>query len=243
VGAVTEVNVFDTGGTMKTDDNSDVSSKTDDVQENLTNCNRVRNYNLTSHTDNDVRKMQEYCDDHDANDDVPDQVRETPHDPGGNGAQGKIKDQESNIQVQVRGALELDMYERLTMVEFMKDVHRSQAEEMASMIDNFDNSIDVLYMLEDAQEASRERQKILGSMMLQEEDDSKLAKKFADKSAANLLGSMNIKMTSRIKTVVKCELIDKPCDEIQDKGGEGEIPVPVSGEDYNEVAAEVVQRP
>jgi hypothetical protein len=102
------------------------------------------------------------------------------------------------------------------------------------------------------QEASRERQKILGSMVLQEEEDSKLAKKFADKSAANLLGSMNIKMTSRIKPVVKYELIDtgrvaqdcqEPCDEIQDKGGEGEIPVPVPDEDYEEVVAEIVQRP
>ena len=125
------------------------------------------------------------------------------------------------------------MYERLTRVGFVKYVPRSQAEETAGMIDNFDNSIDALYVLEDAQEASRERQKFLGSMMLQEEDGSKLAKKFADKSAANLLGSMNIKMTSRIKPIVKSELIDTG----------GEIQVPVSDEDYEEVAAEVVQRP
>jgi hypothetical protein len=126
------------------------------------------------------------------------------------------------------------MYERLTRVGFVKYVPRSQAEETAGIIDNFDNRLDALYVLEDAQEASRERQKILGSVMLQEEDKvSKLSKKFAAKSAANLLGSMNIKMTSRIKPIVKSELIDTG----------GEIQVPVSDEDYEEVAAEVVQRP
>jgi hypothetical protein len=103
---------------------------------------------------------------------------------------------------------------------------------MAGMIDNFHNRLDALYVLEDAQEASRERQKILGSVMLQEKDGSKLSKKFAAKSAANPLGSMNTKMTSRIKPVVKCKLIDIG----------GEIRVTVSDEDYEEVAAEVIQR-
>jgi hypothetical protein len=96
----------------------------------------------------------------------------------------------------------------LSMVGFVKCGPRSQDEEMAVMVDNFDERHDASHVLKDVPEASSNQQRILGSMMLQEEDDSKLAKKFAAKSAANPLGSEDIKVTSKIKPAVECELTD-----------------------------------
>jgi hypothetical protein len=105
----------------------------------------------------------------------------------------------NNILEQTTRLLEHDTTKaskaELTTAKQEQCVPRSQIEEIADMIDNPDDRHDTLCVLENSPEASRNQQRISGSMVLQEEDDSKLSKKFAAKSAANPLGIGDIKLT------------------------------------------------
>jgi hypothetical protein len=198
---MTEVDVFDAGGTMKTADIPDVSSKPD-VTSNVdsprpgkTRLEGKRQHS-TRPSDQPVTAkpvpaknddMQEYRDDHDINDDAPVQVRKTPHEPGGDGGQGKIKDQLDKFDVIV------PKNKTVKVMVIGKPPHAPGSGGVQDQARGASHGQqDTCQMLKDVPEASEEQQKIQESVLLEEEDNSKLTKKSAAKSAAHPPVSLDV---------------------------------------------------